>query len=239
MKCWVCGKTATTTRPILIHGMWDTPELSEKRRCYCDNCFKEVRAKEIEERKTYIRLKKREMLRKAITLLEEQNTNMYEYKDAIEVVSDFIEDNVDKFDSSYEVLTAIVLVHNRIYSKMQYKVGRYQVDFLLPDMMVVLEIDGERHKHKKQYDSERPASGSVSAGGHGRHTAGFGNEYRCRSGRPGQYSERCSHQRRQPAERRRMEVRMRSHQHDQILRQLRQGKTAALVLPELRQRKQQ
>lgn len=155
MKCWVCGKTATTTRPILIHGMWDTPELSEKRRCYCDNCFKEVRAKEIEERKTYIRLKKREMLRKAITLLEEQNTNMYEYKDAIEVVSDFIEDNVDKFDSSYEVLTAIVLVHNRIYSKMQYKVGRYQVDFLLPDMMVVLEIDGERHKHKKQYDSER------------------------------------------------------------------------------------
>lgn len=155
MKCWICGKTATTTRPILVHGMWDTPELSEKRRCYCDSCFKEVRAKEIEERKTYIRLKKREMLRKAIVLLEEQNTNMYEYKDAIEVVSDFIEDNVDKFDSSYEVLTAIVLVHNRIYSKMQYKVGKYQVDFLLPDMMVVLEIDGERHKHKKQYDSER------------------------------------------------------------------------------------
>lgn len=155
MKCWICGKTATTTRPVLIHGMWDTPELSEKRRCYCDSCFKEVRTKEIEERKTYIRLKKREMFRKAITLLEEQNTNMYEYKDAIEVVSDFIEDNVDKFDSSYEVLTAIVLVHNRIYSKMQYKVGKYQVDFLLPDMMVVLEIDGERHKHKKQYDSER------------------------------------------------------------------------------------
>ena len=166
MKCWICGKTATTTRPVLIHGMWDTPELSEKRRCYCDSCFKEVRTKEIEERKTYIRLKKREMFRKAITLLEEQNTNMYEYKDAIEVVSDFIEDNVDKFDSSYEVLTAIVLVHNRIYSKMQYKVGKYQVDFLLPDMFVVLEIDGERHRHKKDYDSVRDKEIKKTLGSH-------------------------------------------------------------------------
>ena len=95
------------------------------------------------------------MFRKAVKLLEAQDTDMYEYQEAIDVVSDFIEDNADKFDSSYEVLTAIVLVQNRIYSKMQYKVGKYQVDFLLPDMFVVLEIDGERHKHKKDYDSVR------------------------------------------------------------------------------------
>ena len=38
---------------------------------------------------------------------------------------------------------------------MQYKVGRYQVDFLLPELFVVLEIDGERHVHKKAYDTKR------------------------------------------------------------------------------------
>lgn len=155
MKCWICGKTATQTRPTLEGRYWEMPEPSEYRRCYCKDCLAKVVREESAERKEYIRLKKREMFRKAVHLLEEQNTNMYEYKEAIDVVQDFLENNVDKFDSSYEVLTAIVLVQNRIYSKMQYKVGKYQVDFLLPDLMVVLEIDGERHKHKKEYDSVR------------------------------------------------------------------------------------
>lgn len=155
MNCWICGEIATTTRPVFNGSYWDTPPMTEYHRCYCEKCLKEFEQKEVEERKLYIKLKKREMFRKAVNLLEKQHTNMYEYREAIEVVQDFIEDNVDKFDSSYEVLTAIVLVHNRIYSKMQYKVGPYQVDFLLPDLMVVLEIDGERHKHKKDYDSVR------------------------------------------------------------------------------------
>jgi very-short-patch-repair endonuclease len=155
IKCWICGEPATRTKPILEHGWWTEPPISEKRRCYCDKCYKELEQTESEERKTYVRLRKREMFRKAVKILESQNTNMYQYKEAIEVVHDFLEDNIDKADSSYEILTAIVLVQNRIYSKMQYKVGKYQVDFLLPDYMVVLEIDGERHKHRKEYDSQR------------------------------------------------------------------------------------
>ncbi|MBQ1293903.1 MAG: DUF559 domain-containing protein [Clostridiales bacterium] len=155
MKCWVCGKSATQTRPIFDGRSWMTPDLTEFRRCYCKDCFNKTISTESKERKEYIKLKKHEMFRKAVKLLEEQNTNMYEFKEAIEVVQDFVEDNVDKFDSSYEVLTAIILVQNRIYSKMQYKVGKYQVDFLLPDLLVVLEIDGERHKHKKDYDTVR------------------------------------------------------------------------------------
>lgn len=155
MKCWICGKLATTTRPVYDGISVYSPSPSKYRRCYCDSCLKDAMKIESEERKTYIKLKKREMFRKAVNLLENQHTDMYEYKEAIEVVQDFLEDNVDKFDSSYEVLAAIVLVQNRIYSKMQYKVGKYQVDFLLPDLLVVLEIDGERHKHKKEYDSVR------------------------------------------------------------------------------------
>ena len=49
---------------------------------------------------------------------------------------------------------------------MQYKVGPYQVDFLLPDLMVVLEIDGERHKHRKDYDSVRDKAIKKELGPH-------------------------------------------------------------------------
>ena len=166
MNCWICGKTATTTRPVYDGFGYTSPEPSRYHRCYCDECYKEERRKESDERKLYIKLKKREMFRKAVNLLESQHTDMYKYKEAIEVVRDFIEENVDKFDSSYEVLTAIVLVQNRIYSKMQYKVGKYQVDFLLPDLLVVLEIDGERHKHKKDYDRVRDAQIKQTLGPH-------------------------------------------------------------------------
>lgn len=155
MKCWNCGKEATTTRPYFDGHSWTTPRPSKYRRCYCESCLKETQAKEVEERKIYIKLRKREMFYRACNILENQHTDMYDYQEAIEVVWDFLEENPDKFDSSYEVLTAIVLIHDHIHAKMQYKVGKYQVDFLLPELLVVLEIDGERHKHKKEYDSVR------------------------------------------------------------------------------------
>ena len=157
MKCWICGKEATKTREIeLVYGTmrFEAP-LSPYVRCYCDRCLNEVVEKEKADRELYIKLKKREMFLKACNILEKQNTNMYEYKEAIEVVRDKVEACPDKFDSSYEVLAAIVLVQNRIYSKMQYKIGPYQIDFLLPEMFVVLEIDGERHKHKKEHETKR------------------------------------------------------------------------------------
>lgn len=155
IKCWICGEPATRTKLDYSYGIVSQFPISEYHRCYCDKCYNE-RSKQIaEEHAMLAKLRKREMIRKACDKLEKQETNMYEYKEAIEVVSDFVEDNIDKIDSSYEALTAIVLVHHRIYSKMQYKVGKYQVDFLLPDFFVALEIDGDRHKHKKEYDTRR------------------------------------------------------------------------------------
>ena len=156
IKCWECGKKATRTR-ILYKDFGDLREreVSKYYRSYCPECKKRIDEKEKQERELYIRLKKREMFLKACSTLEEQHTDMYEYREAIDVVEEYLEKNPDKFDSSYEVLAAIVLVHNRIYSKMQYKIGRYQVDFYLPEEMVILEIDGERHNNRKVFDSKR------------------------------------------------------------------------------------
>lgn len=156
IPCWVCGGVATETRTESVYGNTIQPQHpSLFQRSYCRECRKLVEEKEKADRELYIKLKKREMFLTACKVLEKQNTNMYEYKPAIDVVKDHIEKYPDKFDSSYEVLAAIILVHNHIYSKMQYKIGRYQVDFLLPDLFVVLEIDGERHKYKKRYDTKR------------------------------------------------------------------------------------
>lgn len=164
MKCWECGKEATTTRQefyrlgwIDNHSSWMRAEVkpSKYHRCYCKECLDRVQEQERKELAEYIRLKKRRMFLKACDILENQHTDMYEYREAIDAVEEHITENPDKYDSSYEVVAAIVLIHERIYTKMQQKIGNYQVDFLLPELLVVLEIDGDRHKHRKAYDSKR------------------------------------------------------------------------------------
>lgn len=157
-KCWVCGEPATHT---MYFDSWDRYhgsrkiEPNGKVRAYCLNCYNKTIKDEAAERKEYVRLKKREMFKTACNILEKQGVNMYEFKEAIEAVEEHITEFPDKYDSSYEVISAIVLIHDRIRVKPQYKVARYQVDFLLPDMMVVLEIDGERHRNRKGYDTKR------------------------------------------------------------------------------------
>ena len=155
-KCWCCGEKAVKTRILKRDalGFIEVPP-NEKTRCYCQKCADELDELEKSEHREYIRLKKREMFKKACDLLEKQDVNMNEYREAIETVEEHLLNNPDKYDSSYEVIATIVLIHNRIKCKRQYKIGKYQVDFLLPELMVVLEIDGERHQHRKSYDSKR------------------------------------------------------------------------------------
>lgn len=171
MKCWDCGKKATKTRELAHLPWWADgniaylqPNSKLTQRCYCDECFEKMRKTQREENDAYIRLKKRRMLENALDILEHQHIKIYEYRAAAKAVEAFLEENLDKFDSSYEVLAAIILVKNRIRCKLQYKIGRYQVDMLLPDLFVVLEIDGDRHKYSKTRDSERDVKIKMALG---------------------------------------------------------------------------
>lgn len=161
MKCWICGDKATKTRNLKISQnlfggyVWTKPVDTTKQRCYCSKCYKMVEKNIKEENELYIKLKKKRMMETALDNLEHQNINIYEYKEAIEAIQDYMLEKEDKFDSSYEVLAAIMLIQNRIQIKPQFKVGRYQADFCLPDYHIILEIDGERHKNRKYYDSKR------------------------------------------------------------------------------------
>ena len=151
--CWECGKTLP--KDISYYGK-RRPEVFG--RYYCAECLEKVEKRDAEELAEYVRLKKQKMLKTALHKLEIQNVHMYEYKEAIEVVSEKVQTDPDKFDSSYEMMAAIVLVHNHIYSKMQYKINGYQVDFCLPEIGVILEIDGDRHKYRQLEDNYRDAA---------------------------------------------------------------------------------
>lgn len=163
MKCWECGREATKTRKqfniVRFYNstsfFMNEVEPSKYYRCYCDECMERIHQQEEAEANEYIRLKKKRMFLTACETLEKQHTDMYKFKESIDVVEEFVANNPDKFDSSYEMLSAIVLVHNKVHAKTQFKVGRYQVDFLLPELKCVLEIDGDRHKNRQAYDTKR------------------------------------------------------------------------------------
>lgn len=160
-KCWRCGGAATTYH-IEHTGRTENgsfyrarAEDQQRWRGYCEKCHAEATKEMRETRAELARLKKRVMFENAMQTLEGQAIDMYELREAIDAVEGFLQENPDSFDSAPEIVAAVILIHNRVRCKPQYKVGGYLVDFLLPDEMVVLEIDGERHKTRKAYDSKR------------------------------------------------------------------------------------
>lgn len=157
IQCWNCGKTVTGYNEHKEElANLNIPETKKVYcRFYCDECKDKLEKEDKELRELYIRLKKREMFVRACNALENQFTDMYAYKAAIDKIQRYTEEYPDMFDSSYEILAAIVLVHNNIKASMQFRIGRYQVDFLLPELKIVLEIDGYRHQYKKTHDRKR------------------------------------------------------------------------------------
>jgi very-short-patch-repair endonuclease len=162
MKCWVCGKEgADWTRDIEneFELFYNVPVRhmveNEHQRCYCKECYDTTMEQLKEENKQYILLRRRRMFEHALDRLERQRIDFYAYEEAIKTIQEYNEENDGKFDSSEEIIAAIILIHNKYHIKPQTKVGKYQADFMLPDDKVILEIDGERHKTRKNYDSRR------------------------------------------------------------------------------------
>ena len=156
MKCWVCGEEATKTMAIEFkYGCPFPKKLSSGVRCYCDKCFDEVREQKRHDEAEYVRLKKKAMYDIALGKLESQNVNMYKLKPSIDKVREYLFDNLDKFDSSYEIMTAIILIDAGVKFQLQKKILQYQVDVYIPSHKIIVEIDGDRHKNRKSYDNER------------------------------------------------------------------------------------
>lgn len=174
-KCWVCGETATVFPKVIYQGEeyrrlkdfidWPMAVMGEKQqRGYCDKCAREEFERRKRDREEYVMLKKLLMMERAIRIMEKQSLDIYEYRDAIKAVSEYSSENQQKFDSSHEMIAAIIAIENETIAKIGFKVGAYTVDILLPELKIALEIDGDRHAHKLYYDNERDKAIRIELG---------------------------------------------------------------------------
>jgi len=70
------------------------------------------------------------------------------------------------FQSSDEILVALELIRSGLKIRHQVKMGRWKVDFIVPELKVVLEVDGTlfHPKEKKKQEKVRDASIIASLG---------------------------------------------------------------------------
>lgn len=141
--CWGCD--------IPIHSYASQPQL----RPFCPDCKEEFTKNKEETLKQYINLKTKVMHERAIRFIEKQHANIAVYKEPAEVVLEFALSAPEKFGSSHEMMAAMELIRNEVKIKMQHKISKHRVDFFIPSMKVVLEVDGYMHATRTLKDSKR------------------------------------------------------------------------------------
>ena len=160
MKCWFCGKEADYVRPTAYtqageKGMHYKTKDFGNYRSYCVECKRKHDEETKSDKERYVILKKKLMYERALELLEAQGCEMEKIRNSAIMTQKYLYAHIDKFDSADEIIAAIILISRGVKIQPQAKVGRYQVDFLLPDLNVVLEVDGYLHKTRKKYDTQR------------------------------------------------------------------------------------
>ncbi|WP_240143885.1 DUF559 domain-containing protein [Liquorilactobacillus mali] len=143
--CWYCGKM------VALDEFGDPGE-----RAFHSSCFLKYETERDKTLEDYLKLKSKVSFERALKKIERQNgVNINDYYDDANAVREFIDEKPRTFESSDEIMTAIELVHERIKSKTQFKIGKRRVDFLIPSLHVALEIDGKLHEFKVVKDSNR------------------------------------------------------------------------------------
>lgn len=156
MFCWKCGKEdATETRGYGKRAELGCLKPFPYQRHYCKPCLEQERADQERMKREYVILKKKLMFERALTIIEKSGTNIYDYREEIDTIEEFINEKPDKFDTAHEMVVAIMLLANRINMKIQHRVDSYTVDFLLPDERIVLEVDGGIHATNAYRDNTR------------------------------------------------------------------------------------
>ncbi len=144
-KCWWCGETMTVT--YRINAMV---------RLYCtDECAAAKEQDRVETLSQYVTLKIKVMHERALRMLEKQEAALPAYKEASDVVLEVALEEPGKFQSSHEMIAIMELLRNRVQVKTQQKVAGHRVDCIIPEMNVVLEIDGYMHGNSVKKDSKR------------------------------------------------------------------------------------
>lgn len=142
-KCWGCGK------PIQVE------DYEPQKRVYCESCEKKHREEHKKLVFDYARLKVQVMLERALRVMETARCYMHEYVDIAPKLQQEALEHLERFQSADEFIAALILTSNGYEYEMQKPIGRYKIDFFIPELYVCLEIDGEMHELKLDVDSNR------------------------------------------------------------------------------------
>ena len=122
----------------------------------CEEC-KEITKNTEKPEKT---IEKEIKFRNAVSRIELMVKDVKKYQKAIETVHKTI-DHVGWYQSTEEIMAAIELTQKGVKAIHQQKVGKYKVDFLLPEYKVVLEIDGKMFHNEHTRAKEGIRDGNI------------------------------------------------------------------------------
>lgn len=141
-ECWLCGRK---------HEIKHTPN----ERVFCDDCIKQHRATHKTIVSEYAKLKIEIMYETALRIIEKAGVHMHKYKEPAEIVLNKMQNQKYALFSSHEIIVAIILEKDELEYEANYSVGKYKVDFFLPEYLSCVEVDGHLHKGREIYDSNR------------------------------------------------------------------------------------
>lgn len=141
IPCEICGEKIART------------QYSRKRNYICKYCNGAIKKKEeillnhLDGAETIAEKR----INKALDNIAKQVENITEYEKAFKLAMT----RAEKYGSVPEAMVAIELLKNNYKIIPQQKVGKYRVDFALPDIKTVIEVDGDIfHRNNRNGDRE-------------------------------------------------------------------------------------
>lgn len=140
--CWKCGKELLYNR-------------EPQHRVYCEECAekeKEYRKQLLAE---HIDRRIRVMYERALNEMERAGVYMHEYSQIAPALLHRALNEPERYLSSYEMISAMILESNGYEFEVNKRIGKYVVDFYIPELHVIYEVDGDRHDFSAEEDSRR------------------------------------------------------------------------------------
>lgn len=129
---------------------------SRKRTYTCDMCKAIAKGKSDPVKAANKALK----FHDAVSRIELVVGDLTEYREAMEKVQRTL-DHAGWYRSTEEIMAAIELLKNGVKTIHQQKIGRYSVDFVLPEYKVLLEIDGKPFHNNHTLEKEGIRDGQI------------------------------------------------------------------------------
>lgn len=138
IPCEVCGRKIRST------------QYSRKRTYLCDYCKGVIKKKQkVEIPSTETKYDRR--FNSAVENIRKAVKDFKSYEKAIEVAKG----RSYQYGSIPEAMVAIELLKNKYKIVPQQKIGKYKVDFVIPEIKVVLEVDGKLYHSDIRAEGER------------------------------------------------------------------------------------